>query len=86
MRFLRYPGGKTKLISFLKYHIPKSSDIVGDYIEPFVGGCNTMSQVGGKRYGYDSNPYLIAMWKQLQKGWIPKPINKANPAYPRIIL
>jgi DNA adenine methylase len=38
MRFLRYPGGKTKLLSYLVNHLPNSNDIKGNYIEPFVGG------------------------------------------------
>ncbi|NVM66607.1 DNA adenine methylase [Mucilaginibacter sp. SG538B] len=35
-RFLRYPGGKTKLLSYLSEFLPKN--IEGKYIEPFVGG------------------------------------------------
>ncbi|MEQ8221456.1 MAG: Dam family site-specific DNA-(adenine-N6)-methyltransferase [Candidatus Eremiobacterota bacterium] len=38
MRFLRYPGGKTKLLSFLVSYLPSNKDIKGKYIEPFVGG------------------------------------------------
>ncbi len=38
MRFLRYPGGKTKLLNFIDKYLPKSNEIVGNYIEPFVGG------------------------------------------------
>ncbi len=41
------------------------------YLEPFVGGCNSIDKVEGKRVGCDVNPYLIAMWKALQQGWIP---------------
>ena len=35
MKFLRYPGGKGKLVGFLSDNLPK---IKGKYIEPFVGG------------------------------------------------
>jgi len=38
MKFLRYPGGKSKLLSFLVNHLPENKDIKGTYIEPFVGG------------------------------------------------
>lgn len=38
MRFLRYPGGKTKLLTFIDNYLPKNNEIVGSYIEPFVGG------------------------------------------------
>jgi DNA adenine methylase len=36
------------------------------YVEPFVGGCNMIDKVGGRRIGADSNRYLIALWKGLQ--------------------
>ncbi len=38
MKFLRYPGGKTKLLYFLAELLPKRSEIEGKYIEPFIGG------------------------------------------------
>jgi DNA adenine methylase len=38
MRFLRYPGGKGKLLSVLVNYLPKTKDLQGKYIEPFVGG------------------------------------------------
>jgi DNA adenine methylase len=38
MNFLRYPGGKGKLLSFLVNYLPENKDIKGTYIEPFVGG------------------------------------------------
>ena len=38
MRFLRYPGGKRKLLVSLYPLLPESSDIKGRYVEPFVGG------------------------------------------------
>ncbi|MEN6319291.1 MAG: Dam family site-specific DNA-(adenine-N6)-methyltransferase [Syntrophaceae bacterium] len=36
--FLRYPGGKRRLLSFLSVHLPSPLKIEGKYIEPFVGG------------------------------------------------
>jgi DNA adenine methylase len=41
------------------------------WVEPFVGGANMIDKVGGNRIGADSNEHLIAMWQELQKGWIP---------------
>lgn len=38
MKFLRYPGGKGKQLSFLVNFLPKKEEIEGNYIEPFVGG------------------------------------------------
>ncbi len=41
------------------------------YVEPFVGGANTIDKVCGPRIGNDINPYLSAMWSELVKGWCP---------------
>lgn len=38
MRFLRYPGGKGRQLSFLTKFLPKKEGITGRYLEPFVGG------------------------------------------------
>lgn len=41
------------------------------YVEPFLGGANSMEGVTGNRIGNDSNRYLIAMWRALLNGWEP---------------
>lgn len=41
------------------------------YIELMVGGANMIDKVKGERFGYDINEYLIALFQELQKGWIP---------------
>ncbi|MBA7565914.1 Modification methylase DpnIIA [subsurface metagenome] len=38
MKFLRYPGGKGRLLQFLSNRIPAAAEITGRYIEPFIGG------------------------------------------------
>lgn len=38
MQFLRYPGGKSKQLSFIIKYLPKKQDIKGNYFEPFIGG------------------------------------------------
>ncbi|MFC1902359.1 DNA adenine methylase [Chloroflexota bacterium] len=38
IRFLRYPGGKGKLLLYLNKLFPKNISIHGRYIEPFIGG------------------------------------------------
>lgn len=45
----------------------------GTWIEPFVGGCNMIDKVPDtfERIGCDVNKYLIALFKELQKGWEP---------------
>lgn len=42
------------------------------YVEPFCGGCNLIDKVKGNRIASDINPYLIAMYQEILKGWIPK--------------
>ena len=37
IRFLQYPGGKRRMVSFLSTHLPKKHQIHGRYVEPFVG-------------------------------------------------
>src|SRR4029077_12779442 len=36
--FLRYPGSKRRMLSFLADHLPNPASIPGRFIEPFVGG------------------------------------------------
>lgn len=42
------------------------------FVEPFVGGANIIDKITGNRIGADINPYLIAMWKEVSKGWLPR--------------
>lgn len=41
------------------------------WVEPFVGGANSIDKVPGLRIGNDLHPHLIAMWRALQDGWEP---------------
>lgn len=45
MKFLRYPGGKGRLLQFLCNRIPTANEIAGRYIEPFVGGGSRFQDV-----------------------------------------
>lgn len=38
MRFLRYPGGKSKMLSQLVDYLPIPGGVKGKYVEPFLGG------------------------------------------------
>lgn len=72
---MQYIGGKSKfqkqLISLMR---PQDYDF---YIEPFAGGMNVISNVKGpKRWANDNNPYLIALWQEIQKGWVPRPVTR----------
>ncbi len=35
--FLRYPGGKRRMLEFLQRHLPVATSIAGRYVEPFLG-------------------------------------------------
>lgn len=64
-------GGKSRIakhiIPIMQAH--RKEDMT--WVEPFVGGANVIDKVGGKRIGADNNKYLIALFKELQKGYKP---------------
>lgn len=62
---MKYMGSKNRISkSILPIILKDRTDEY--YIEPFVGGCNLIDKVSGKRIGGDNNYYLIEMWKGLQ--------------------
>lgn len=63
---MKYMGGKNKVANDLLPIFLKDRTEEQYYIEPFVGGCNMIDKVKGKRIGSDLNKYLIEMWKGLQ--------------------
>lgn len=68
-----YVGSKNRIFNNFKHLIEEHIDENTIYIEPFVGGCNSMDKITAtnKKIGCDNNEYLIAMWKALQDGWEP---------------
>jgi DNA adenine methylase len=68
---MKYMGSKSRYAKYLLPIILKDYQPGQWYIEPFVGGCNTIDKVEGKRAAIDTNFYLIEMWKALQNKWIP---------------
>lgn len=66
-----YMGGKSRLA---KYYLPimlasrKENQL---YVEPFAGGMNMIDKVDGRRWANDNNIYLMAMWRELRRGWNP---------------
>ena len=69
---MQYLGGKyrlsKKIIPILISNRTSSDQL---YVEPFVGGCNVIDKIVGNRLANDSHRFLISMWKDLQRGWIP---------------
>jgi len=62
---LRYPGGKTKLLSFLVSYLPKY--IPGKYVEPFLGGGSVFLHVQPEEAIIaDLNKELIELYKGIK--------------------
>jgi DNA adenine methylase len=68
---MKYMGSKARIAKEILPIILKGRKEGQFYVEPFVGGANIIDKVDGNRIGADNNKYLIAMWKELQNGWIP---------------
>lgn len=68
---MQYLGSKNKIAKRILPVILEGRRPEQWYVEPFVGGCNSIDKVGGLRLGNDINLYLIEMWKALQVGWKP---------------
>jgi DNA adenine methylase len=66
-----YVGGKSRIAKHIMPIILEGRKKGQTYVEPFCGGCNSLEHATGKRKAYDVNKYLIAMWKELQQGWVP---------------
>jgi DNA adenine methylase len=71
---MKYVGSKARLSKDIAQIINKliQENNINTYIEPFVGGANLIEHIKCEnKIGYDSNEYLIEMWKALQNGYIP---------------
>ena len=71
---MKYQGSKARIAKYISPIINRliQKNNIGIYIEPFVGGANMIEHIiCEKKYGCDSNQYLIAFWKSIQNGWNP---------------
>lgn len=68
---MKYIGSKARIAKEILPIILEGRTEDQYYVEPFIGGANTISKVDGDRIGGDSNKYLIALYKALQNGWQP---------------
>lgn len=66
---MQYFGGKAKVAKYIVPYLESVRKENQDYLEPFVGGGNIVSQMSGKRYACDFNEYLIEMYKGVQQGY-----------------
>ncbi len=75
MIFLRYPGGKTKLLMYLSGYLPDVGSIEGRYFEPFVGGGSVFLHLKPQKATIsDINQELIDLYRGVKnnpnKVWI----------------
>ena len=67
LRFLRYPGGKQRLLRHLIPMLPNGSQISGQYIEPFVGSASIFLAINPQRAILsDANAELIDLYRGLR--------------------
>jgi DNA adenine methylase len=67
-----YMGGKYRIAKYIMPVILQDRAPDQWYIEPFVGGFNSMVQVSGPlRWANDNHYYLIRFFRALQAGWQP---------------
>jgi DNA adenine methylase len=67
LTFIRYPGGKRRLISFLDDHLPSPHKISGRYIEPFVGSGSVYFHIRPKKAILtDLNAELIDLYRGIR--------------------
>ncbi len=68
---MKYIGSKERISNLI---VPFIQDCIDDnniksYIEPFVGSCAIIEKINCKlKQGFDSNQYLIALWREVQRG------------------
>ena len=68
---MRYLGGKFRIAKQISEVLKSYQEDGQVYVEPFVGAGWVLAEMEGVRQASDINPYLIAMYLELQKGWIP---------------
>lgn len=62
---MKYMGSKKRIWKYIAPIILENRKEGQLYVEPFCGGCNSISQVDGRRMAGDNNPYLISMLKSV---------------------
>jgi DNA adenine methylase len=68
---MKYMGSKARYAKCILPIVLKNRKSGQWYVEPFVGGANMIDKVDGLRLGADVDPYLISMYRALQRGWLP---------------
>lgn len=81
INFIRYPGGKQRLLDYFLQYLPSSNEIKGKYIEPFVGGGSVFFSINPKKAILsDINNELIELYKGIR--YAPRQIWKLYSQFP----
>lgn len=66
--FLRYPGGKRRMLKFLSQHLPSPATFQRSYVESFVGGGAVFFMLNPKQALLsDINPDLIDLYRGIKQ-------------------
>lgn len=70
---MRYFGGKQRISKPLSQFLNSQLKDNQPFVDLFCGSCNVITKINSNRLriANDKHKYLIAMWKELQNGWIP---------------
>ena len=65
---VRYPGGKQRFLSEILTFLPAASELLGRFVEPFVGGGSVFFAVSPKRALLsDKNAELITLYRGIRR-------------------
>lgn len=80
---MRYFGGKTRTCKEIAQFLESNRNNGQIFLSPFIGGGWVESLISEPKMCCDKHPYLIAMYKKLQEGWLP-PKNISKEEYEHI--
>lgn len=79
---MNYMGSKRRFAKFFLPVILEGRTESQVYVEPFMGGCNSLELVSGPRIAADISRPLVALFQALQNGWEPPSlINESHYLY-----
>lgn len=81
---MKYMGSKRRIAKDILPIILKDRKEGQYYVEPFCGGCNSLDKVANPRIANDVNPYLIALFKEMQTQFPFKPPHVGEVIYKQI--
>lgn len=71
---MRYFGGKSRICKDIATILNEYRGEGQIFLSPFVGGGWVEQYIKGPKVLVDKHKYLISMYLELQKGWMPPPL------------